>query len=91
MPTRRRLSPRSFLAREAYSFNYLDGAGRVHTTALDQPCSTGLYNAQYFVYDDMGRVIQQSKPTEINSSLFSPVTTPYGFTRSKSMTGKVVR
>jgi len=59
-------------AGEAYSVSTLDGAGRVRGTASDHPGSTGLYSGQYIIYDDMGRLSQQSNPTEINSS-WTPV------------------
>jgi YD repeat-containing protein len=54
-------------AGEAYSVQVFDGAGRVRATASDHPGSTGLYSGQYTVFDIMGRVTQQSNPTEMNS------------------------
>ena len=53
---------------EFYSTQVLDGAGRVRATASDFPGSTGLYRGQYTIYDLMGRVSQQSNPTEMDSS-----------------------
>lgn len=53
---------------ESYSVQMLDGAGRVRATAADHPGSTGLYSGQYFVYDKMGRVVQQSNPTEMTDA-----------------------
>jgi RHS repeat-associated protein len=53
-------------AGEAYAVQVLDGAGRVRATAADHPDSTGLYSGQYLIYDNMGRVAQQSNPTEMN-------------------------
>lgn len=52
---------------EAYSATTLDGAGRVRASAADHPGSTGAYRGQYLIYDKMGRLVQQSNPTEINS------------------------
>ncbi len=58
---------------EFYSITTFDGHGRVRTTASDHPGSQGQYKAQYNAYDNMGRLWQQSNPTEINS-----VWSPYG-------------
>lgn len=52
---------------EAYSAQFFDGAGRVRATATDHPGSTGLYSGQYFVYDNIGQLVQGSKPTEITA------------------------
>lgn len=52
----------------AYSGKVLDGAGRVRATLSDLPDSTGLYRGQYITYDSMGRVSQQSNPTEMNAN-----------------------
>ncbi len=54
-------------AAEFYSTAVLDGAGRVRAVASDFPNSTGLYKGQYTIYDAMGRVSSQSKPTEMTS------------------------
>ncbi len=43
----------------------LDGYDRVRATAKDHPGSAGGYSAQYFVYDKMRRLEEQSNPTEI--------------------------
>ncbi|MBD0372900.1 MAG: S8 family serine peptidase [Pyrinomonadaceae bacterium] len=51
---------------ESHDFTILDGAGRVRATGSDMPGSAGGYRAQFFIYDIMGRVSQQSNPTEIN-------------------------
>jgi RHS repeat-associated protein len=53
---------------EAYSVSVFDGAGRVRAAAQDHPGSTGQYRGQTTVYDNSGRVIQQSNPTEMNGS-----------------------
>lgn len=55
-------------AGEAYSIEVYDGAGRVRANAVDHPGSVGLYSGEYFIYDNMGRLVQQSKPTEMNAS-----------------------
>jgi YD repeat-containing protein len=51
---------------EIYSAQFLDGAGRVISTRRELLGSTGGYSGQKFVYDVMGRVSQQSNPTEID-------------------------
>jgi RHS repeat-associated protein len=53
---------------EAYSAQLFDGAGRVRATAADHPGSTGQYIGQYFTYNNMGRLVAQSNPTEMNSA-----------------------
>lgn len=53
---------------ESYSVQMLDGAGRVRATAADHPGSTGLYRGQYFSYDNIGRLVQQSNPTEMTDA-----------------------
>lgn len=50
---------------ESYSMQVFDGAGRVRATAADHPGSTGRYTGQYFIYNKMGRLVQQSNPTEM--------------------------
>jgi RHS repeat-associated protein len=39
----------------------------VRATSSDHPGSTGGYRGQYTIYNNMGRVAQQSNPTEINT------------------------
>lgn len=56
------------LATEFYAITIFDGADRVRAVASDHPTSVSLYKAQYNVYDPVGRLAQQSNPTEINSS-----------------------
>lgn len=55
-------------AGEAYSIDYLDGWGRLRTSWSDHPGSAGGYTAVVLMYDQMGRVVQQSNPTEVNGS-----------------------
>jgi YD repeat-containing protein len=55
-------------ANEFRSVTSFDGHDRVRATMTDHPTSVGQYKAQYNVYDVMGRLAQQSNPTEINSS-----------------------
>lgn len=50
-----------------YSITVFDGHDRVRATASDHPTSAGQNKAQYNVYDVMGRLTQQSNPTEINA------------------------
>lgn len=56
------------LTNEYYSTQILDGAGRVRATASSFPGSIGGYRGQYTIYDVMGRVSQQSNPTEMNGA-----------------------
>ncbi len=53
---------------EAYQVNYFDGAGRLRAAAGDHPGSSGGYLGTLIVYDEMGRVSQQTNPAEISSS-----------------------
>lgn len=53
---------------EAYANTQFDGAGRVRAVAGDFPGSTGGYKATYTYYDIMGRIGEQTNPTEVNSS-----------------------
>ncbi|MFN2533002.1 MAG: S8 family serine peptidase [Pyrinomonadaceae bacterium] len=55
-------------ANEFHSWQIMDGAGRVRATASDHPGSVGGLSGQYVVYDNMGRVSQQSNSTEMNGS-----------------------
>jgi YD repeat-containing protein len=55
-------------ANEFYSITVFDGNDRVRATASDHPTSVGQYKAKYNLYDVMGRLAQQSNPTEINGS-----------------------
>jgi RHS repeat-associated protein len=56
-------------ADEFHSWQIFDGGGRVRETASDHPGSaSGDFSGSYVIYDNMGRVIEQSNPTEINSS-----------------------
>jgi RHS repeat-associated protein len=59
-------------AGEAFSIQVLDGAGRVRATAHDHPTGTSgptPYSGSFVVYDNMGRVVQQSNAAETNSSV----------------------
>jgi RHS repeat-associated protein len=55
-------------AGEAYSVTYFDGAGRKRSIGGDLPASTGGYRGQFWIYDNMGRLSQQSNPAEMNGS-----------------------
>ncbi|HEV7473479.1 MAG TPA: S8 family serine peptidase [Pyrinomonadaceae bacterium] len=50
----------------AFSSTLFDGAGRARATASDHPGSSGLLSGQYFIYNNLGQLTQQSNPTEIN-------------------------
>jgi YD repeat-containing protein len=56
-------------ANEFRSLTVFDGHDRVKATMADHPGSVGLYKAQLNVYDAMGRLAEQTNPTEVNSSL----------------------
>ncbi|HYX29184.1 MAG TPA: RHS repeat-associated core domain-containing protein [Pyrinomonadaceae bacterium] len=56
-------------ANEFHSWQVFDGAGRVRETASDLPgAAAGHFRASYVIYDNMGRVIEQSSPAEVDSS-----------------------
>ena len=50
---------------EAYSATVFDGAGRVRAVAGDFPNSTGHYSGQFTLYDQQGRAVQSTNPTEM--------------------------
>jgi YD repeat-containing protein len=52
---------------DAYSIQYLDGAGRTILAGGNHPGSSGGYRAVWTQYDLMGRMLRQSNPTEINA------------------------
>ena len=54
-------------ANEFRTVTVFDGLDRVRATVSDHPTSVGQYKAQYNVYDVMGRLASQSKPTEVDS------------------------
>jgi len=51
-------------ANEFHSWQVFDGAGRVRASVSDLPGSDGGYTGQYVIYNNMGRVVEQSNPTE---------------------------
>jgi len=53
---------------ERYSIGVFDGAGRLRASAMSHANSSGGFSAQYLTYDVMGRLSQQSNPTEINGA-----------------------
>jgi RHS repeat-associated protein len=53
---------------ERYNITEFDGAGRVRAVGMNHSNSIGGYSVQYLKYDIMGRLSQQSNPTEVNSS-----------------------
>ena len=46
-------------AQRAFSTTLFDGSGRVRYVASDLPPTAGRFRAQRFIYDNMGRVVQQ--------------------------------
>ena len=55
-------------ANEHYVAVHLDGHDRVRATSSVHPTSAGQHKAQLNVYDVMGRLVEQTNPTEINGS-----------------------
>jgi hypothetical protein len=53
---------------ERYSIAEFDGAGRLRAVGMNHSNSSGGYTVQYMKYDIMGRLSQQSNPTEVNSA-----------------------
>jgi hypothetical protein len=53
---------------EGHTFKIFDGHGRVIAKASSHPGSIGGFSGQLLIYDNMGRVIKQSNPTETNAS-----------------------
>ena len=56
------------LADEAYSIHYFSGVGQRVATAGNHPGSAGGYRAQLTYFDQRGRMMLQSNPTEITGS-----------------------
>lgn len=52
---------------EAFEGTAFDGLGRYRATQVDLPGSTGGYSTTITSYDVMGRINQQSKPTEMTA------------------------
>jgi YD repeat-containing protein len=53
------------LSEEAADLSLLDGAGRERMRVKDHPGSAGGLSAMYRVYDQAGRVVEWSNPTEV--------------------------
>jgi YD repeat-containing protein len=60
------------LASEFYTITVFDGANRVRAVVRDHPGSQGGNSSVYNVYNNMGRLVQRSNPTEINGG-WAPV------------------
>lgn len=56
------------LASEYFQITLLDGHGRTRAAASTHPTSIGGMKAQLFVFDQIGRQIRQTNPTEIDTS-----------------------
>jgi YD repeat-containing protein len=56
------------LADESYAVQFFDGVGRVFANSSNFPGSSGGYKAQFTIYDQMGRTIKVSNPTEIDAT-----------------------
>src|SRR5207302_3054860 len=55
------------VADEAYSIQWYDGMGRAVLVGGNHPGSSGGYRGVWTQYDQMGRLLRQSNPTEINA------------------------
>ncbi len=68
---------------ETAVLSLLDGAGRERQHVDEHPGSAGTLSSWYRIYDVMGRVIEQSNPTEISSVSWAPTgdDTGYVYTR----------
>ncbi len=53
---------------EAYSAQIVDGLGRVIVSMSNHPGSTGGYSFVNTIYNQMGRAVKVSNPTEVNGS-----------------------
>ena len=53
---------------EAAVTEAFDGIGRVCSVGADLPNSSGGYVGKFMIYDNMGRLIKESHPTEINAN-----------------------
>jgi RHS repeat-associated protein len=53
---------------ETVSVHYVDGAGRDRGTIMHLPNSTGQWRAQMWAYDIMGRLKEQTNPTEVTQA-----------------------
>ena len=53
---------------EFFAVTVYDGAGRLRATVKDHPTSLGGLSSVYNVYDELGMLVWQSNPTEINGS-----------------------
>jgi hypothetical protein len=62
------LSTVNNLVDEAYTGQFFDGLGQTVAVSHNNPGSSGGYSAVISVYDQMGRAVLQSNPTEITSS-----------------------
>lgn len=60
------------LSDEVAVLSLLDGAGRERQHVNEHPGSMGTLSSSYRIYDKMGRVIEWSNPTEINSAGWAP-------------------
>lgn len=61
------LAPVNNLADEVYAATFFDGVGQVFATSSNHPGSVGEHSAQHTIHDLMGRAVQQSNATEINT------------------------
>src|SRR5262249_35895316 len=60
------------LSEEAAVLHLLDGVGRERIVINEHPSSQGGLSTSYRVYDKMGRVSEQSRPTEIDNQSYAP-------------------
>jgi RHS repeat-associated protein len=60
--------PEEFTTKTAYTNTIVDGLGQVRLFIANHPGSIGTYLAVQYTHDKIGRVTQQSNPTEITGS-----------------------
>ncbi len=53
---------------EAHSFTILDGHGRTFASVADHPGSSGGFSAKLVLFNNLGRAIKSSNPTETSAS-----------------------
>ena len=68
------------VADEAHSIQVFDGVGRVIATASNHPGSDGGFSGQLILFDQMGRAIKTSNPTETSVTIGSSPIQPYSWT-----------
>jgi YD repeat-containing protein len=71
------------LSEETAVLSLLDGAGRERMGVNEHPGSVGGLSAYYRVFDIVGRVVEQSHPTEISNVTWAPTGDDSGYVYSR--------